>query len=163
MERSQEEITESDLRRLLELSRKDISDFFERNSRYKKSYENREALIALCQGAALHYVDKKMALKTSMYGFFIPNSTSLFRTEEGGVVDFGLSKFGKRENMKGFSGRSVDVLMRSDGSFNNGSPEECLQHYFTKSKTKTAKLLSRKAVVGLYPESVFRVIKGVRP
>ena len=57
--------------------------------------------------------------------------------------------------MKGFSGRSVDVLMRSDGSFNNGSPEECLQHYFTKSKTKTAKLLSRKAVVGLYPESVF--------
>ena len=97
MERSQEEITESDLRRLLELSRKDISDFFERNSRYKKSYENREALIALCQGAALHYVDKKMALKTSMYGFFIPNSTSLFRTEEGGLLILGCPSLGKEK------------------------------------------------------------------
>jgi len=57
--------------------------------------------------------------------------------------------------MKGLSGRPIDVLMRSDSNFNYGTPSDCLCSYLTSSKTETAKLLSQKAVVGLYPSSVF--------
>ncbi|MEW6110442.1 MAG: hypothetical protein AB1632_14955 [Nitrospirota bacterium] len=155
MERSLEIITESDLRRLLELSRKDISEFFARNSRYKKEYENSELLVALCQGAALHYIDKKNGVKDFDIWYFYPQKQITLPYRRRGVVDFGVSKFGKRENMTGFAGRSVDVLMRSDASFNKGDPVACVQSYLTTAKTKTAKLLSQKAVIGLYPGSVF--------
>ena len=116
---------------------------------------NSEVLIALCQGAALHYIDKKNGVKDFDVWFFYPQKEITLPYRRRGVVDYGVSKFGKREKMKGFSGRSVDILMRSDANFNNGTPDACLQSYLTKSNTKTAKLLSQKAVVGLYPKSVF--------
>jgi len=79
-------------------------------------------------------------------------STSYRRT---GLVDFGKSKFGKHPNKPLFDGRGVDVLMRSTQFFNRGSPESCIENYLSGCKTKTAKLLAQKAVIGLYPENVF--------
>jgi len=73
MERSQEKITKSDLRKLLRLTEKNILAFFERNPIYKKAYKNKQVLAALCQGAALHYIDKENGVKDFDVWFFFPN------------------------------------------------------------------------------------------
>ena len=56
---------------------------------------------------------------------------------------------------KGYSGRTVDVLMRSDSFFKGRSPESEIVDYLLHKKSATAKLLAKKAVIGLYPERLF--------
>jgi hypothetical protein len=155
MERSRKVITKSDLRRLLKLAKADISDFFERNDKYKENYQGKEVLVALCQGAALHFIDKRNGVKDFDVWFFYPWKDITLPYRRKGIVDFGKSKFGKRAHLKGFAGRTIDVLMRSDVHFNDGAPDACLQAYLAKPKTETARLLGQKAVVGLYPQKVF--------
>ncbi|WP_163833394.1 hypothetical protein [Spartinivicinus ruber] len=72
-----------------------------------------------------------------------------------GVVDFGQSKFGKHPDVTEYEGRTVDVLMRSDKAFNNTTAESGIANYLSKPRTKTARLLAQKAVIGLYPENIF--------
>lgn len=88
--------------------------------------------------------------------FFYRDEKPVLSYRRRGVEDFGPSKFGRhpQANAK-YEGRMVDVLMRSDPSFARGGPERCIQNYLSCSRTKTAKLLSQKAVIGLYPEHVF--------
>lgn len=156
MRRSNEKITKFDLRKLLRLARADIDDFFDRKSTYKKPYQGKEKLVALCQGAALHYIDGKNGVKDFDVWFFYPQKGDVILPyRRTGLVDFGKSKFGKHPNNLLFEGRGVDVLMRSTKDFDRGSPESCISDYLSNCKTVTAKLLSQKAVVGLYPERVF--------
>jgi hypothetical protein len=156
IKRSKQKITMYDLCRLLELARTDINKFFDENLIYKKPYKGQEKLVALCQGAALHYIDKKNGVKDFDVWFFYPQKGDVIlpyrRTK---CVDFGKSKFGKHPNYSKREGRGVDVLMRSTKYFNRGSPEGCITDYLSNCKTKTARLLAQKAVIGLYPEKVF--------
>ena len=158
MERSLETITKSDLKKLLKLARGDIERFFARNPRYR-SYEGKEALIALCQGSALHYLDKRNGVKDFDVWFFYPSKTPGLPYRRGGVVDFGESKFGVHPKMKkkGYLGRSVDVLMRSEPFFNGRHPEKEIKEYLLHKGSKTSNLLSAKAVIGLYPEKLLGV------
>lgn len=154
-ERSLATITEDDLKRLLYLAQEDLASFFQRNPKYN-SYSGNECLVALGQGAALHYIDKKNGVKDFDVWFFYPrlNDTVLpFRRM--GKVDFGESKFGRHPDFKGLMGRKIDVLMRSDVHFNDGDPRECLFGYLTDGTTTTAQMLSQKAMIGLYPEQYF--------
>jgi hypothetical protein len=155
MERSLEKITKYDLKRLLRLASRDMDMFFERNPLYSKPYKDKQLLIALCQGAALHYIDKKSGVKDFDVWFFYPKKSIDLPYRRRGVVDFGVSKFGRNPKMKKYEGRTIDVLMRSDVNFNNKKPELAIYNYLIAKKSKTAKLLSQKAVIGLYPESVF--------
>lgn len=155
MSRSLEKITKSDLRKLLSLAKGDVDDFFDRKSEYRKLYKGKEVLIALCQGAALHYIDGVNGVKDFDVWFFYPKYSKQLPYRRRGTVDFGPSKFGQFPRDVGFSGRRIDVLMRSDSAFTSRRPKEALERYFTSSKTATAKHLSCKPVVGLYPESVF--------
>jgi len=156
MRRSKEKITKHDLRKLLKLARADIDDFFDRKPAYKKTYQGKEKLVALCQGAALHYIDGKNGVKDFDVWLFYPQRGDVVLPyRRTGSVDFGKSKFGKHPNRLLFDGRGIDVLMRSTRFFNRGDPESCIENYLSGCKTKTAKLLSQKAVIGLYPESVF--------
>lgn len=153
MNRSQSAITKSDLKKLLRLARSDIDAFFDRNPGYRH-YQGREVLVALCQGAALHFLDKKNGVKDFDVWFFYPSGKPVLPYRRRGVVDFGESKFGVHPKMKreGFVGRTIDVLMRSNSAFSGKSPESEIVNYLTNTKTKTAKLLSAKAVIGLYPD-----------
>ncbi|HJV86419.1 MAG TPA: hypothetical protein VJ698_13170 [Noviherbaspirillum sp.] len=155
MNRSPEKITKSDLKNLLLLAKTDVDDFFERKPEYRKLYRGKEVLIALCQGAALHYVDGVNGIKDFDVWFFYPRYSKQLPYRRRGTVDFGPSKFGSSPKDIGFRGRRIDVLMRSDSAFSNGSAVEGLERYLSMPKTSTAKHLARKAVVGLYPESVF--------
>ncbi len=155
MERSQEKITEDDLKRILMLAQADIQDFFERNPKYGRYYRGAEVLIALGQGAALHYIDEKNGVKDFDVWFFYSKKEILLPYRRRGKVDFGLSKFGKDPNDEGYAGRRIDILMRSDSFFSKERAQEDLINYLEKSETKTAKALSEKAMVGLWPDSLF--------
>lgn len=133
----------------------DIDDFFDRKPKYKRNYLGKEKLVALCQGAALHYIDGKNGVKDFDVWFFYPQKgVVILPYRRTGLVDFGKSKFGKHPNLPCFEGRGIDVLMRSTKYFNRGSPETCIADYLSSRKSPTAKYLSQKAVIGLYPESV---------
>lgn len=155
MKRSHEEITEEDLDRLLALARSDIQSFFRRNHKYTKQYEGKESLVALVQGAALHYINKTNGVKDFDVWFFYPKKKLQLPYRRRGVVDFGKSKFGVHPDDTGYKGRRVDALMRSEKSFNINNPEKALHSYLSLARTKTAKLLSQKAVVGLWPNRLF--------
>ncbi len=156
MERSQETITKSDLKKLLSLARSDIESFFARNPSYKE-YDGKEVLVALCQGGALHYLYRNNGVKDFDIWFFYPLKSRNLPYRRRGVVDFGESKFGVHPKFKaqGYKGRIVDVLMRSDAYFSNTEPEQSIARYLKYKKTQTSNLLSQKPVIGLYPENIF--------
>lgn len=153
-ERSQAKITRSDLKKLLSIARENIKSFYERYPKYAE-YLGKERLIALGQGAALHYIDKKNGVKDFDIWFFYPRFKSILPYRRKGVADFGPSKFGKHPDDKNFHGRKVDILMRSDNHFDNEDPGVCLQKYLIDCRTKTARKLSEKAMIGLYPDKYF--------
>ena len=155
MERSLEKITNTDLSKLLSIARTDIDAFFQRNPQYIGEYQGKEKLIALGQGAALHYVDGINGVKDFDVWFFYPRFSQNLPCRRRGITDFGKSKFGAHPKDLWFSGRRVDVLMRSDTKFNHGAPAKCLGNYLEAGRTATAKKLAAKAFVGLYPEQVF--------
>ena len=155
MERSLEKIEKKDLKRLLMLAKKDVKMFFNRNPKYIDQYENKEVIIALGQGGALHYIDGRNGVKDFDVWFFYPASKLTLPYRRRGMVDFGESKFGTHPKDHGYQGRRIDVLMRSDRYFNLGKPEECLINYLKFKGSTTSKLLSRKAMVGLLPKNLF--------
>ena len=156
MKRSLEIITKRDLKKLLALARTNIESFFKRNPSYCE-YNGKEVLVALCQGGALHYIDRKNGVKDFDVWFFYPMKPRKLPYRRRGVVDFGESKFGVHPEMKrkGYSGRTVDVLMRSDAFFKGKSPETEVVEYLRYKNSATSKLLAKKAVIGLYPERLF--------
>lgn len=156
MERSSEKITKADLKKLLRLARDDMDRFFARNPKYSR-YKGKEALVALCQGSALHYLDKKNGVKDFDVWFFYPSKNPNLPYRRRGVADFGKSKFGVHPKMKrkGYSGRTVDVLMRSEPFFKGKNPGKEIIDYLQNKGSKTANLLSAKAIIGLYPEKLF--------
>lgn len=155
MSRSYEEIEEYDLRRMLDLARKDVDHFFARKSQYAVLYRDKEVLVALCQGAALHFINKTNGIKDFDVWFFYPKYQQALPCRRRGKVDFGKSKFGKHTEDVDYVGRCIDVLMRSDQCFKEDQPVESLRRYLSGGGSATPRLLAQKAVIGLYPEAVF--------
>lgn len=63
-----ERVTKTDLRRLAALALDYFDALFEHKPYASGRFQGRLLLLALCQGAALHYVDGSHGLKTSMCG-----------------------------------------------------------------------------------------------
>lgn len=152
-ERSYEKITKSDLRRLAEISRAHRERWF-RNLRRTHVYKDRFLGSALCQGAALHYVDGENGVKDfDIYEFYAedPKVTIPYRTRW--QYDFGPSKFGRwGKEPREFEGRHVDVMVRALPVKANAYPVEVIRHYLGNGRTETARELADKAVVMLEPE-----------
>ena len=154
-QRSEAIITEKDFREILKLAQEDIESFFNRNPRYKP-YSGKECLITLGQGGALHYIDQKNGVKDFDVWFFYPAIDDIVLPyRRRGVIDFGESKFGRHPDDKGYKGRKIDVMMRSIPHFSQDNPEKSLQEYLSKGSTKTANMLARKAMLGLFPDLFF--------
>lgn len=152
MDRSIQQITIDDLKKIYRLAQTDIDDFFERKPEYAQLYKEKKVLVALCQGGALHYIDGKNGVKDFDVWFFYPQESKPLPYRRRGTVDFGESKFGKFSGDQGFVGRRIDVLMRSDKHFKEGEPAESIRRYLLSGSSKTSKALAEKAVVGLYPD-----------
>ncbi|MGA7195396.1 MAG: hypothetical protein WBW94_17390 [Anaerolineales bacterium] len=150
--RSYRKITRRDLIKLAKIAYKDKQDFFNQNPKWAKLFANRVICIALCQGAANHYIDSTTGINDfDVYIFYKKHPQKHWYAKRIKSYDFGDSKFGQSVDKPNFVGRRVDCLGR-DIDFSEGEDEvTTLRRYLKEGKTKTAKLLAAKAVVLLEP------------
>jgi len=117
--RSYEPIDRGDLVRLAEIARADLVDFFASKPRYA-ALENRLVCIALCQGAALHFVDGRNGVKDfDVWTFFAAHlDAPSFPWRRRNAYDFDDPKFGRSPDKPDFVGRhlgrSVEVAEGDD-------------------------------------------------
>ena len=151
--RSFKKINKSDLRRLAEIAEKDRLDFFNKYPQWKNAFQNRVICIALCQGAAQHYVDNKTGINDfDVYTFYKINSNKKWYAKRIKSYDYNNAKFGQSLDKPQFIGRRVDCLSREIEIKKNESLIAALRRYLKNSETKTANLLSRKSVILLKPK-----------
>ncbi len=151
-ERSLEEITKQDLRRLSDIAMRDLESLFTRKREIGHRYRNRLLVIALCQGAALHYLDRKNGVKDfDVWSFFRAHPTKPFPYRRNTSADFGDPKFGKSPGWEHYIGRRVDLLGRSIEVPRGGSPLEAIRAYLDAAKSASASALAKKAVVLIHP------------
>lgn len=153
-ERSYEKIARPDLRKLLKYAHQDREDFFEHNPKWRKLYATRIMCIALCQGAALHYVDGENGISDfDVWTFYYEHSKGPYPHRRRGEKDFGISKFGCHPmDSDNFDGRRIDLIGRSLKVRKRTDPIKTIRQYLSEPRTKSAKELSQKAVVFLTPE-----------
>ena len=150
--RSYRTIEIADLRRLASIARKDQVEFFDSYPKWATLYSGREICIALCQGAALHYVDRSTGINDfDVYVFYRRHPYKNLYPKRIKFYDFGDAKFGKSQDKPNFIGRRVDCLVRSIDAIENEDAEISIQRYLIGSKTETARLLAAKAVILLEP------------
>jgi hypothetical protein len=155
--RSYDRIRKQDLKRLAEIAREDREDLFCRKPEIGKIYKNRIICIALCQGAALHYVDGKNGIKDfDIWTFYRQYPQGPFPYRRNVARDFGNPRFGKTPGKLQFKGKCVDLIGRSIPFKRGQSPIQTIQAYLKTSKNKSPKLLAKKAVVILEP----KVLRG---
>ena len=151
--RSYERITPDDLARLVAIAVSDRKDRFTRRPRWSP-YADRVLCVALCQGAALHYVDGRNGVKDfDVYTFYAEHPTGTFPYRWRTEADFGPSRFGRYAgDPASFRGRRVDLIGRSLDAAPDADPVEVVRDYLAASRTETARQLAKKAVVLLEPE-----------
>jgi len=151
--RSKEPITGSDLKVLSRIARKDREAFFQRYPDWFKLYSNRLLCVALCQGAALHFVDGLNGVKDfDVWSFFRENPGKPAIPYRRIVSQpFEYSKSGTSPIIREFIGRKVDLLFRSIPCSSDACPIVSIQHYLTERRTQAARCLAEKAVVLIEP------------
>lgn len=153
VERSMEKITKADLQRLASIARSDREDLFRRNSSLGKLHRNRVLCVALCQGAALHYLDKKNGVRDfDVWTFYHEHHECPFPYRRRMRRDFGHPKFGKSPDSPTFVGRRVDLFGRSIPYERDQTPIEAVRCYLANSRNRSPRLLAKKAVIILEPE-----------
>lgn len=160
-DRSHEPITSEDLGTLASLAAVDREKFF----LGRPEYCDRLLCVALCQGAALHFVDtlrgadRPTGVKDfDVWSFFAAVPGERFPADRrSSHVDFGPSKFGRWEHeldpYRHFDGRRVDLFMRALPVLRDVDPAEALVDYLREARTKSAKHLAAKGVVLIEPVS----------
>jgi hypothetical protein len=130
----------------------DLDSLYERKPGLR-IYRDRLFAIALCQGAALHYIDKKNGVKDfDVWCFFRSHSKRPFPYRRNATADFGSPKFGQSPGWERFIGRRVDLLGRSLPVPANISPTAALQAYLSAGRNGSARALAAKAVIMIHPE-----------
>jgi hypothetical protein len=143
-----------DLRRLDRLAADDERDLFARMPGGAGRYAGRLVCRALCQGAALHFVDRRNGVKDfDVWSFYAALNSGPFPYRRIGNADFGPSKFGRwsGDDSDRFVGRRVDLIGRSLAVPTDIDPTTMLRSYLSRAATSSAKALASKAVVLISP------------
>jgi hypothetical protein len=151
--RSYERLTSDDLARLAVIAKDDQDARLARRPRWSP-YADRVLCVALCQGAALHYVDGRNGVKDfDVYTFYAEHSAGPFPYRWRTAADFGQSRFGRYPgDPDSYRGRRVDLIGRSLDVSPDADPVEAVRRYLVAGHTETARQLAMKAVVLLEPE-----------
>jgi hypothetical protein len=145
-------IERSDLRRLARIAADDRRQFFAAHPDWRRLYEGRVVAVALCQGAANHYVDARTGVNDlDVYTFYAVNPARHWYAKRNKHRDFGDPKFGQSIDRPDFVGRRVDLLGRDIPYRPGEDPVEAVQRWLALGLTKSARLLARKAVVVIEP------------
>jgi hypothetical protein len=150
--RSYRAIGLDDLRKLVLIAREDQTSFFRNYPGWARLYSHRLVCIALCQGAALHYLDNRTGINDfDVYTFYKRHPAKSWYSKGIKSYDFGDAKFGQSLDHPNFIGRRVDCLARSIEVHAKEHAATSLQRYLEDGKTETARLLATKAVIVLEP------------
>jgi hypothetical protein len=158
-EYSLERITRDDLQRLAALALGYFDDLFKRRPHVSGRFRGRLLMLALCQGAALHYVDGLHGVKDfDVWGFFkaLPDASFPYRGVHG-RRDFGPSRFGRHPNddpnETGREGRRVDILGRAiDVGTGEGAAEAVCRWLANGPRGSSAWWLAQRPVIAIHPE-----------
>jgi hypothetical protein len=152
--RSSARIDRDDLLRLAKLAAEVEAGLFARRPHGAGRYDGRLLCRALCQGAALHYVDAENGVKDfDIWSFYAGRRDGPFPYRWRGTADYGPSKFGRfPDDPPSFTGRRVDLLGRSLDVPLDAEPATVLRDYLSAARTASARALAKKAVVLIYPE-----------
>lgn len=145
------------MQRLVAIAFAALADLCRRKPRWAP-YQTRVVALALCQGAACHYLDGRTGIKDFDVWFFfaeVPNCPFPHRWRL--QRDFGVSRFGHTPGFRGV-GRRVDVLGRSLPIPPEADAVETLRAYFETGRTVSARKLREKAAIVLYPSHYWRAV-----
>lgn len=147
-------IERTDLVRLAALTAEAEARLFARHPEGAGRYAGRLVCRALCQGAALHYLDGTTGVKDfDVWSFYAERANRPFPYRWRGTADYGSSKFGRYSgDLPSFTGRRVDMLGRSLKVPPDADPATVLRSYLATARTKSARKLAAKAVVLIHPE-----------
>ena len=153
-DRSFEQIRREDLARLAAIAHADRDDLFSRNPDLGSAYRDRVLIVALCQGAALHFLNGRNGVKDfDVWTFFSNNPSRQFPARRNVHRDFGDPRFGVSTDQPDFRGRRVDLIGRSIPWRSGQNAVEAVQNYLRTSKAESPRLLAQKAVIVLEPEN----------
>jgi hypothetical protein len=154
--RSLARIDRNDLLHLAALAAEVEAGLFARHPWGAGRYAGRLICRALCQGAALHYLDARNGVKDfDVWSFYAQRADGPFPYRWRGTADYGPSKFGRYpDDPPSFAGRRVDLLGRSLEVPLGANPAAVLRDYLSAARTTSAKALAAKAVVLIYPEQL---------
>jgi hypothetical protein len=151
--RSLQRITHGDLKRLAATARADRRAFVSQRA-FRAALRKNVLCVALCQGAALHFVDGKNGVKDfDVWTFYSRRGAAKFPPRRIVSRDFGIPQFGRSPDRPAFVGRRVDLLGRSLDVPKGADPVAALRRYLTEGATDSARRLAEKAVVLLEPAS----------
>jgi hypothetical protein len=143
--RSFEKFEPEDLAMLAAIAQQDLQSFIERNPHHSTLSE-RLILVALCQGAAMHYVDGRNGVKDfDVWSFFADDGFSpAYPPRRRGTGLYQGPRFSD-------STRRVDLLGHTLPKPVDADPVAAVTSYLRDPKTESAWQLSRKAVVVISP------------
>lgn len=155
-EYSLERITKTDLRRLGALTLDYFNDLFARKPYPSGRFRSRLLLLALCQGAALHYVDRSHGVKDfDVWGFFRALPDVSFPPRGHGRRDFGRSRFGRHPDNDHYEGRRVDILGRSIDVGRGDDAIGAVRRWLANGRPgSSAWHLAKRPVIAIYPEPI---------
>jgi hypothetical protein len=145
----------ADLLRLAALAADAEAELFRRNPQ-GSGHAGHLLGRALCQGAALHYMDEINGVKDfDIWSFYAQYDDWPFPARWRGTRDFGPSKFGRYSgDPPRYAGRRVDLLGRSLPAAPSADPADVLRRYLADGRTGSAKALAAKAVVLIDPQNL---------
>jgi hypothetical protein len=142
--RSYARVTRRVLDRLSIIAAEDREGKFARRPRWAV-YRDRVLCVALCQGAALHYVDGENGVKDlDVYTFYAVHDVGAFPHR--------WPRPRLQFDRAPFEGHFVDLMGRSLHEEVGADPFEVVRRYLSRPRTKTSRRLSEKAVVLIDPE-----------
>lgn len=145
-------IEQADLVRLLAIAHRDRAQFFARHPGWAELYADRLLCIALCQGAARHFLDGTTGIKDfDLFAFYARHPARRWPARRRAIYDFGDPRFGQTADAPYFTGRRVDCMGRSLDAAPGDDPVAVLRRYLQEPPTTTARLLAQKAVILLEP------------
>lgn len=145
--RSFEPIETNDLQRFAEVAWMRLSQAFE-HAPVAALYKDRLLLLALGQGGALHFEDRKTGLKDiDVWAFFAAGPPKPFPPRARWTADYGPSKFGRSADDEGFTGRRMDILGRSIDVAPKESPEASVRRWLNGWSSSAAALRKKPMFV----------------
>jgi len=118
------------------------------------SYKDRLLVLALAQGGALHFLDRKTGLKDiDIWAFYKGGLDRPFPVRARWTADLGISKFGKHPEDTTFSGRRMDILGRSVETRQNDDITTPVSRWLN-GYSGSAHELRQKAVIAIYPHQL---------